>query len=192
MGIDYYKTPFKETLAKIPEQFRKLGVACIDCHNNKDMSLNISRGFTLNAALKDIGTDLGKLSRQEMRSILCAQRRVTYNIIKDQEMKSVGIYFPWQGSKMGGISIENIVKRLRSDSTVLEWKQNVTGFKMPFIRHPEYELFTYNSVHWKAGVDVPVKLDLELKKHLENRGEKKLKFNPSLEIKDPFGVQEIF
>jgi len=44
----------------------------------------------------------------------------------------------------------------------------------------------------KAGIDVPIKVDLELKKHLENRGEKKLKFNPSLEIKDPFGVQEMF
>ena len=276
-----------------------------------------------------------------MRSIVCAQCHVTYNIIKDQEMKSVGIYFPWQGSKMGGISIENIIKKLRSDSTVLEWKQNVTGFKMPFIRHPEYELFTFNSVHWKAGaacadchmpytkigaykvsnhrvtsplktdlracmqchsetadwlrsqveaiqdrtvslmirsgyataavakllekahsaqeagknidkalydkakdyymeaflrlnfigaensvgfhnpaealrvlgdslafagkaeallrqalakagVDVPIKVDLELKKYLENRGEKKLKFNPSFEIKDPFGVQDMF
>jgi nitrite reductase (cytochrome c-552) len=341
MGIDYYKMPFKEVLAKIPEQFQKLGVACIDCHNNKDMSLNISRGFTLNAALKDMGVDSGKLTRQEMRSAVCAQCHVTYNIIKDQEMKSVGIYFPWQGSTMGKISIENIVKRVRSDPSVLEWKQNVTGYKMPFIRHPEYELFSYNSVHYKAGaacadchmpytkvgtykvsnhrvtsplktdlracvqchsespewlraqvesiqdrtvslmirsgyatatvakllekvhttqaagktidtplydkakdyymeaflrlnfigaensvgfhnpaealrvlgdslafagkseallrqalakagVDVPIKVDLEMNKYIEGRGEKKLKFNPSVEIKDPFGVQERF
>ena len=341
MGIDYYKMPFKEVLAKIPEQFQKLGVACIDCHNNKDMSLNISRGFTLNAALKDMGVDSSKLNRQEMRSAVCAQCHVTYNIIKDQEMKSVGIYFPWQGSTMGKISIENIVKRVRSDPSVLEWKQNVTGYKMPFIRHPEYELFSYNSVHYKAGaacadchmpytkvgtykvsnhrvtsplktdlracvqchsespewlraevesiqdrtvslmirsgyatatvakllekvhttqaagkaidpplydkakdyymeaflrlnfvgaensvgfhnpaealrvlgdslafagkseallrqalakagVDVPIKVDLEMNKYIEGRGEKKLKFNPSVEIKDPFGVQERF
>jgi len=341
MGIDYYKMPFKEVLAKIPEQYRKLGVACIDCHNNKDMSLNISRGFTLNAALKDMGIDSGKLTRQEMRSAVCAQCHVTYNITKDQEMKSVGIYFPWQGSTMGNISIENIVKKLRSDPSVLEWKQNVTGYKMPFIRHPEYELFSYNSVHYKAGaacadchmpytkvgaykvsnhrvasplktdlracvqchsesaewlraqvesiqdrtvslmirsgyatstvakllekvhttqaagkaidtalydkakdyymeaflrlnfigaensvgfhnpaealrvlgdslafagkseallrqalakagVDLPVKVDLEMNKYIEGRGEKKLKFNPAMEIKDPFGVQERF
>ena len=341
MGIDYYKMPFKEVLAKIPEQFRKLGVACIDCHNNNDMSLNISRGFTLNAALKDMGIDSSKLTRQEMRSAVCAQCHVTYNITKDQEMKSVGIYFPWQGSTMGNISIENIVKKLRSDPSVLEWKQNVTGYKMPFIRHPEYELFSYNSVHYKAGaacadchmpytkvgaykvsnhrvtsplktdlracvqchsesaewlraqvesiqdrtvslmirsgyatstvakllekvhttqaagkaidtalydkakdyymeaflrfnfigaensvgfhnpaealrvlgdslafagkseallrqalakagVDLPVKIDLEMNKYIEGRGEKKLKFNPSVEIKDPFGVQERF
>jgi nitrite reductase (cytochrome c-552) len=341
MGIDYYKMPFKDVLAKIPEQYRKLGVACIDCHNNKDMSLNISRGFTLNTALKDMGIDSGKLTRQEMRSAVCAQCHVTYNITKDQEMKSVGIYFPWQGSTMGNISIENIVKKLRSDPSVLEWKQNVTGYKMPFIRHPEYELFSYNSVHYKAGaacadchmpytkvgaykvsnhrvtsplktdlracvqchsesaewlraqvesiqdrtvslmirsgyatstvakllekvhttqaagkaidtalydkakdyymeaflrlnfigaensvgfhnpaealrvlgdslafagkseallrqalakagVDLPVKIDLEMNKYIEGRGEKKLKFNPSVEIKDPFGVQERF
>jgi nitrite reductase (cytochrome c-552) len=341
MGIDYYKMPFKEVLAKIPEKFQKLGVACIDCHNNKDMSLNISRGFTLSAALKDMGVDSGKLTRQEMRSAVCAQCHVTYNITKDQEMKSVGIYFPWQGSTMGNISIENIVKKLRSDPSVLEWKQNVTGYKMPFIRHPEYELFSYNSIHYKAGaacadchmpytkvgtykvsnhrvtsplktdlracvqchsespewlraqvesiqdrtvslmirsgyatatvakllekvhttqaagktidtplydkakdyymeaflrlnfigaensvgfhnpaealrvlgdslafagkseallrqalakagIDVPMKVDLEMNKYIEGRGEKKLKFNPAMEIKDPFGVQERF
>jgi nitrite reductase (cytochrome c-552) len=341
MGIDYYKMPFKEVLAKIPEQYQKLGVACIDCHSNKDMSLTISRGFTLSAALKDMGVDSGKLTRQEMRSAVCAQCHVTYNITKDQDMKSVGIYFPWQGSKMGNISIENIVKKVLSDPSVLEWKQNVTGYKMPFIRHPEYELFSYNSIHWnagaacadchmpytkvgtykvsnhrvtsplksdlracvqchsesaewlraqvesiqdrtislmirsgyatatvakllekvhtvqaagktvdtslydrakdyymeaflrlnfigaensvgfhnpaealrvlgdslafagkseallrqalaKAGVDVPVKVDLEMNKYLEGRGEKKLKFNPAVEIKDPFGVQERF
>jgi nitrite reductase (cytochrome c-552) len=44
----------------------------------------------------------------------------------------------------------------------------------------------------KAGVDVPVKVDLELSKYLEARGEKKLKFDPKVEIKDPFGLQERF
>jgi len=38
------------------------------------------------------------------------------------------------------------------DESYKEWKQNVTGFKMGFIRHPEFELFSNNSVHWKAGV----------------------------------------
>ena len=42
----------------------------------------------------------------------------------------------------------------------------------------------------KAGVTVPLKVDLELKKYLDNRGEKKLKGNPKFEFKDPSGVQE--
>ncbi len=152
MGIDYYKMPYKDVLARIPEQFRTLGVSCIDCHNNRDMSLRISREFTLEKALKDMGVDTAKLTHQEKRSLVCAQCHVTYNIQKDAEMKSVGVYFPWQGSTMGNITIENIIKKIKSDPAVGEWKQNVTGFKLAFIRHPEFELFSNNSVHWKAGV----------------------------------------
>ncbi len=151
IGLDYYKKPYDEVLSHIPEKHRKLGVACIDCHDNKDMSLKISRGFTLAAALKDMGVEPEKLTRQEMRSAVCAQCHVTYNIPKDKDMKSIGLFFPWQGSKWGNISAENIIKKIRSDPSYGEWKQNVTGFKMAFIRHPEFELFSNNSVHWKAG-----------------------------------------
>jgi len=151
LGTDYYKKPFKEVLAQIPEKHRNLGVACIDCHDNKDMTLKISRGFTLTEALKKMGVDQAKLTRQELRSLVCAQCHVTYSIPKDAEKKSVGIYFPWQGSTMGNISVENIIKQIRSDASVAEWTQTVTGFKLGFIRHPEYELFSNNSVHWKAG-----------------------------------------
>jgi nitrite reductase (cytochrome c-552) len=151
MGTDYYKKPFKEVMGMIPEKTRDLGVACIDCHDNKDMSLKISRGFTLIEAYKSMGTDPAKLTRQEMRSAVCAQCHVTYNIPKDKENKSVGLYFPWQNSKFGAITIEDIIKQIRKDETVKEWKQTVTGFKMAFIRHPEYEFWTNNSTHFKAG-----------------------------------------
>ncbi len=151
MGSDYYKKPFIEVLNKIPEKDRTLGVACIDCHSNKDMTLKISRDFTLTKALNDIGRDVKTLTRQEMRSVVCAQCHVTYNINKDEGGKSVGLYFPWQNSKWGSITIENIIKRIRSDATVKEWKQNVTGFELAFIRHPEFEFFTNNSTHFKAG-----------------------------------------
>ncbi len=151
MGVSYYMDPWKDVHAKIPEKHRELGVACIDCHDNKDMSLKISRGFTLTMALEEIGVDPATLTRQEMRSIACAQCHVTYNVVKDENMKSVGIYFPWQGSKWGDISVENVIAQIRADKSVGEWKQKVTGFKMAFIRHPEFELFSRNSVHWKAG-----------------------------------------
>ncbi len=151
MGADYYKKPFKEVLGMIPEKNRDLGVACIDCHDNKDMSLKISRGFTLIEAYKSMGVDPAKLTRQEMRSAVCAQCHVTYNIPKDKENKSVGLYFPWQNSKFGAITIEDIIKQIRKDETVLEWKQTVTGYRMAFIRHPEYEFWTNNSTHFKAG-----------------------------------------
>ncbi len=151
MGTDYYKKSYMDVLAQIPEKNRDLGVACIDCHDNKDQSLKISRGFTLIEAFKSMGVDPAKLSRQEMRSAVCAQCHVTYNIPKDKDNKSVGLYFPWQNSKFGAITIEDIIKQIRKDETIKEWKQSVTGYKMAYIRHPEYEFWTYNSTHFKAG-----------------------------------------
>lgn len=151
MGLDYYKNPWKDVHATIPQKHQELGVACIDCHDNRDISLKISREFTLGKALERIGVDPAKLTRQEMRTVVCAQCHVTYNIMKDENMKSVGIYFPWHGSSWGKIPVENIIKQIRSDESVREWKQKVTGFKMPFMRHAEFELFTLDSVHWKAG-----------------------------------------
>jgi nitrite reductase (cytochrome c-552) len=150
-GADYYAKPYKEILAFIPEKHRTLGVACIDCHDNKDMSLKISRDFTLSVALKNMGVEPDKLTRQERRSIVCAQCHVTYNIPKDKEMHSTGLFFPWQGSTWGNVTVENVIKKIRSDDSYREWTQNVTGFKLGFIRHPEFEFFSNNSVHWKAG-----------------------------------------
>ena len=150
-GEDYYKLPFKSVLDKIPEQFRTLGVACIDCHDNKDMGLKISRGFTLTPALETMGVDPAKLTRQDLRSVVCAQCHVTYSIPKNAEMQSVGLYFPWHNGKWGNITVEGVIKKLRSSDAYREWKQTVTGFKLAFIRHPEFEFFSNGSVHWRAG-----------------------------------------
>jgi len=151
LGTDYYRKPFREVLEKIPEKNRDLGVACIDCHDHRDMGLRISRGFTLLEAFRAMGVDPGRLTRQEMRSAVCAQCHVTYNIPKDAEGQSVGLYFPWQKGNYGAITIEAIIEQIRSDPRVLEWKQAVTGFRMAFIRHPEYEFWTNQSTHFRAG-----------------------------------------
>lgn len=151
MGINYFKDPYLEVQAKIPAQFQRMGVTCIDCHDNKTMDLKLER-WTLNQALKDMSFDAAAATRQEKRSLVCAQCHVTYVIPKDQEMKSVGVFFPWQGSKFGDISVENVIKVIKSDPAYLEWKQNVTGFKVGFSRHPEFEVYSRNSVHWNANV----------------------------------------
>ncbi len=151
MGQSYYYTPWKEVHGRIPKEHQELGVACIDCHDNNGMALKISRASTLTKALETMGVKPEKITRQDMRSLVCAQCHVTYDIMKDQDMRSVGIYFPWQGSTWGNTSIENIIRQIRADKSVAEWTQKVTGYKMAFIRHPEFELFSNNSVHWKAG-----------------------------------------
>ena len=46
--------------------------------------------------------------------------------------------------------------------------------------------------HWQAGVIVPLKVDLELAKYMNNRGAGKLNFRKELEITDPSGAQNRF
>jgi nitrite reductase (cytochrome c-552) len=151
LGASYFADPYLEVHAKIPKEFQTLGVTCTDCHDNKTMSPKLSR-WTLRDAFTKMGKDPDQITRQEARSLVCAQCHVTYVIPKDKDMKSTAVFFPWQGSKVGNISVENIIKVIQSDPANLEWKQNVTGFKVGFIRHPEYEFFSFNSVHAQAGV----------------------------------------
>jgi nitrite reductase (cytochrome c-552) len=150
MGLNYFKDPYLDVHAKIPVAYQKLGVTCVDCHDNKTMGLKLTHPVAIKA-FDGIGMPQDKMTRQEMRSAVCGQCHVTYVIPKDKEMKSVGLFFPWQGSKPGDISVENIIKVIRSTPANEEWKQNVTGFKVGFIRHPEYEFFTRNSTHYQAG-----------------------------------------
>lgn len=151
MGVHYFADPYLDVHAKIPQQFQRTGVMCLDCHDNKDMGLKLSR-WTLKQGLSEIGMDPANFSRQEGRSLVCAQCHVTYMVTKDDNMKSTNVVFPWKGSKAQDISIENIIKVIKSDPHHLEWKQTVTGYKLGFIRHPEYEFYSRNSVHWKANV----------------------------------------
>lgn len=152
MGKAYFSTPYKEVLAKLPKDLQTQGVACIDCHDSRGMALKISRGFTLGKALQKIGVDEAKLTTQEKRTLVCAQCHVSYMITKDKEMHSTDVVFPWKDSKVGNISIENIITQIKNSPANAEWTQSVTGFKLGFIRHPEYELFSNNSPHWVNGV----------------------------------------
>ncbi len=152
LGEGYYKGDYKAVVDKIPEHNRNLGVACIDCHNSKDMSLQLSREITLGKAMKAMNVDRSQITRQDMRSLVCAQCHVTYIMARDKDMKVTEVFFPWKEGKWPKISVEDIIKVIRSSESHNEWKQAVTGFKVGYIRHPEFELYAYDSIHYKAGV----------------------------------------
>lgn len=151
LGLEYFQKPYNEVHAQIPLQHRERGVTCLDCHDPKTQALRLSR-WTLKEGLKAIGKDETKLTRQELRSLVCAQCHVTYVIPKDAEGKSTYLKFPWANGRWGNISIEGIIKQIK-DEHLLEWKHAVTGLKMGHIRHPEFELFSApGSIHFAAGV----------------------------------------
>jgi nitrite reductase (cytochrome c-552) len=149
-GLDYLKKPYREAVAMLPEKLQELGPACYDCHQSDPMGLTTKKAH-LEKGLVMIGKT--EPSRQELRTLACAQCHVTYIVPRDENMKTNGdITLPWKNAKWGDIAIEGIIKDLLSDASRLEWTQKVTGFKMPFIRHPEFEIFSRGSVHFNAGV----------------------------------------
>jgi nitrite reductase (cytochrome c-552) len=148
-GNALYSMQYADSVKLIPEKFRSLGASCIDCHSNKNMEIRTSR-WTISEGLKTIGKE--EISRQEARTVICAQCHVTYIIPRDDKMQPTGVIFPWKKGKWGDISIENIISQIKSSPSYVEWTQSVTGFKLGFIRHPEFEFFTRDSVHFKAGL----------------------------------------
>jgi nitrite reductase (cytochrome c-552) len=131
------RTPYKE----LKDRISLRGITCADCHDPATMDLRITRPALI-AALEAQGRDWRKLSRQEMRSLVCAQCHVEY-YFRGPERELV---FPW--SK--GLSIEAIEEHYDTYGFA-DWKHALTGAPMIKIQHPEYELFV-TSVHYQRGV----------------------------------------
>lgn len=150
-GMDYLTAKFNAALDMFPKKHRELGPACIDCHNNKTMELVIRNKNHINKGLGIIGKK--DLSQQEKRILVCGQCHMTYYVPRNKKGKVAGdVTPPWTGAKWSSISIEKIIADLRTDYVREEWTQKVTGFRMPYIRHPEMEMFTKKSVHFNAGL----------------------------------------
>ncbi len=148
-GREFYKMAWGEAIAKIPARHKNLGATCIDCHDNRTMDLKTNRK-AFAAGLAKLGRK--DFTRQEKRILICAQCHCTYNVPKGKNMESLGLEHPWDKSRWGDISIENIIARIKPDPAFGEWKQLVTGLKVAFLRHPEFEFFTRQSVHFRAGL----------------------------------------
>ncbi|MFA5537072.1 MAG: ammonia-forming cytochrome c nitrite reductase subunit c552 [Bacillota bacterium] len=150
MGVDYFRLPYDEVHAKLPEEAKELGPACIDCHNTEDAGLRLNR-WTLEEGLTRIGKDPNKLTTQELRTLTCAQCHVTYAIPKDENKKSIDLLFPWEGGSFGNITIEDIEKTIK-DNGLYEWTNKLIDMPLGHVRHPEFELFSNQSTHWSAGL----------------------------------------
>ena len=150
-GEKMMSMPYQEAVNLLPEGERQLGVSCIDCHDTETLALRSPR-WTVKNALKAIG--LPEPNAQQQRIIACGQCHATYSVMK-RDGQSVDVNLPWEGGAWGDISIEDIVANLKTDPARQEWVQDVTGFKVGFIRHPDVEFFTDSSVHFNAGVACP-------------------------------------
>ena len=124
-------------------------VACIDCHDPKNMQLRVTRpafiegirNLKLSQGVKDY--DVNKMAtRQEMRSFVCGQCHVNYYFAGPNKR----LTFPWNK----GLQVEQIVAQL-DESKVKEWEHPDTGAPMAKARHPEFEIYNMG-VPARSGV----------------------------------------
>ena len=118
-------------------------IGCTNCHEAGTMRLIITNPAVA-AALKSEGIDWTTYTRQQMRSLVCANCHVTYYFAGDNKVLTV----PWGD----GMRVEDIIKFEDDANTFADWTYPGTGTPIMKARHPDYELYTADSTHFKAGV----------------------------------------
>ncbi|MBC2724923.1 ammonia-forming cytochrome c nitrite reductase subunit c552 [Desulfosporosinus sp.] len=136
MGDAFWSTPFLDLKDQI-----KHPVSCANCHDPKTMALTIT-SVPLLDALKTRGMDPANFSRQEMRTMVCAQCHVEY-YFKPENKK---VTFPWNyGLKMDD------AEKLYNEINFKDWDHKESQSPMLKAQHPDYELFS-TGVHAANGV----------------------------------------
>ena len=116
-------------------------IGCADCHELKTMKLQVSRPGLIEG-FKARGLDIAKASKEEMRSLVCAQCHVEYHFKgPDKYLK-----FPWDK----GLKAEDFEKYY-DESGHSDWTHSISGAKMIKMQHPDYEVFQ-QGLHGKRGV----------------------------------------
>jgi nitrite reductase (cytochrome c-552) len=117
-------------------------IGCANCHEAGSMRLIITNP-AVETALKAQGIDWRTYTRQQMRSLVCANCHVTYYFAGANKVLTI----PWEN----GMRVENIIQ---SENAVnfSDWVYPGTGTGIMKARHPDYELYTADSTHFLAGV----------------------------------------
>jgi nitrite reductase (cytochrome c-552) len=138
MGMaEFDKMSFMEIGARIEEP-----IGCANCHEAGTMRLIVTNP-ALDEALKAQGKDWTTFTRQEMRTVVCANCHVEYYFKGDGKY----LTFPWAK----GTKIDEIVSYYE-EAGFKDWEYPEAGTPMLKAQHPEYEFFTADSTHFKAGV----------------------------------------
>jgi nitrite reductase (cytochrome c-552) len=138
MGMEAYDKMFFDQMT--PQIDYSIG--CANCHEDGTMRLIVTNP-ALEEALKAQGKDWRTFTRQEKRTVVCANCHVEYYFKGDGKY----LTFPWAK----GTNIDQIVSYYE-ESGFKDWEYPDTKTPMLKAQHPEYEFFTADSTHFKAGV----------------------------------------
>ena len=138
MGMAAYdKMFFSEMTPKIDNP-----IGCANCHEASTMKLVVTNP-ALDEALKAQGKDWHTFTRQEMRTVVCGNCHVEYYFKGEDKY----LVFPWAG----GTKIEEILTYY-DEMGFNDWIHPDSGAQLLKMQHPEYEMYTADSTHYKAGV----------------------------------------
>jgi len=116
---------------------------CQDCHDPRTLGLRVSRRPFLEAMGRR-GVDLGKATRQELRSYVCAQCHGTHSVYGE----NAGPRLPWDR----GFNIDDIIATYSADGGGFsDWTHALSKASMIRLRHPEFELWS-QGIHAARGV----------------------------------------
>ena len=143
MGMEAYdKMSFNEMTPNINNS-----IGCSNCHEAGTMRLIVTNPALKNA-LEAQGKDWTTFTRQEMRTVVCANCHVEYYFAG----KGKYLTFPWaKGTNIDQIW-EYYETTLFDGKRFADWSYPETDTPMLKAQHPEYEFFTADSTHYKAGV----------------------------------------
>ena len=140
-------------------------VTCLDCHDPRTMGLRVTRPAFIEgiAALARSGEPVAHLpsiekwrkgdrkreynpnelaSRQEMRTMACAQCHVEYHFKGDQKR----LTFPWKN----GLKAEQM-EAYYDEIGFTDWTHKDSGAQVIKAQHPEFELWS-QGIHARSGV----------------------------------------
>ncbi len=138
MGVAaFYKSKWSDLGSEVVNH-----IGCQDCHDPKTMNLRITRPALIEAFQRQ-GKDINKATRQEMRSLVCAQCHVEY-YFKGKEDKY--LTFPWDK----GFAAENM-EQYYDEIEHVDWIHAVSKAPMLKAQHPDYEVYM-TGIHAQRGV----------------------------------------
>ena len=133
----YDKMSFNELTPSINN-----AIGCANCHEAETMRLIVTNP-ALEEAFERQGKDWETFSRQEMRTVVCANCHVEYYFKGDGKY----LTFPWDN----GTTVDEMIAYYE-ESGFKDWEYPDTLTPMLKAQHPEYEFFTAGSTHYNAGV----------------------------------------
>jgi len=163
-----------EAMCKLPygeaTKLVKHPVACIDCHDPKNMALRVTKpGFIRGIVAlanstepvphlpsiekwrkgdKSMAYDANRdASRQELRSMVCGQCHVEYYC-----GPKTTLFFPWnKGLKVEQIEATYDEYKFPDGHRFFDWQHAKTGAEVLKAQHPEFEMWS-QGIHARSGV----------------------------------------